>query len=88
MMLSVSRLHSTEYRKSNECGYAYRMRTGRGNRITPKKPATLSIINPTWSDLESNPSRRGRKSANNSLSYARLRRGKDLEGSIIPAIMD
>jgi hypothetical protein len=46
---------------------------GKGSQITRRErtcpSAALSTINPTWSDLGSNPGRRGGKPANNRLSY-------------------
>jgi hypothetical protein len=54
----------------NECTAFGGMTIGRGNPSTLKRnrpSATLSTIFPTWSDLASNPARRGVKQAINSL---------------------
>jgi hypothetical protein len=46
------------------------IRIGRGNRSTQRNlpSATLLTTNPTWTDLGSNPGRRGGKSATNPLN--------------------
>lgn len=49
-----------------KCGAVSGMRIGGENQSTWKKPApsvTLSITNPTWTDLESNQARPGGKPA-------------------------
>jgi hypothetical protein len=56
----------------DDCGAVGRMRIGRGNRSSRRKPvpsATSSTTSPTSLDLGSNPGLRGGKPATNRLSY-------------------
>jgi hypothetical protein len=57
---------------NDECGAVGGIRLGRGNRSTRRKPAlsdTLPTTNATWTEMVSNPCRRGGKPATNRLSY-------------------
>jgi hypothetical protein len=56
----------------DHCGAIYGMKIGRGTRSTRRFPAPvllLSTTNPTGSDPDSNPGRRGGKPGTNRLSY-------------------